>query len=385
MNTKKTLNNFCKFPSILGGKLNLSNTATSLNEFVDINSEDFVDKKFFFSGNSVVIEKSREITSFDMLLLLQILEFHQKYKTESVITDNELYKHSYTDEEKNKYLDYLKSYCQNEGKEAYEESLKDLETKNRFLSNVIQMKVDEDNFKKFKIYAESRESYSIAINVADLLKARRLRNQIENRKIVENSLRRLFSTDLVYYFLDEKLQIKIKDIKKNKHYKDWKDEVKECFYKNKHKSHRFYRHIIESMDVKNDASEIYVRINKGFLDFCDESKYFNFDNLIKLKSDSAKAFYLNACFSYKEILSKEYMYDLMDLKSERDCKNLEQAKKAIKELQLIDFLTKDSCYNKTTKMFNVKLTETEKIKQGLINQAKFTKAKRGKKKNVKSI
>lgn len=371
----KELKNNCKFPPILGGKIRLSSNTKEedVSNIIDINSEDFVDKKFFFSGNSVVVEKSREISPHDILLLLQIIEFHQKFKNESVVTISDKFEHTYSQEDKEKYIDLIRSYCQGEGKEAFQAVKNDEEAKARFLADLFQSKVDEENYNNFKIYANSKESYSIKIDVADLLKARGLRNQIENRKVVENSLKRLFNTSLVYYFLNETLQNKIKDIKKNKKYKEWKDEVKTCFYKNKHKSSRFYRHIIEAMNVNDDASIITVKINKGFLDFCDDSKYFNFDYFTNIKTDAAKNFYFNACFSYKEKLSKEYVYDLMDLNSIRDCKNLEKAKKAIEELKKCELLTDDSGYDRKTKMFNIKFSEEEKKKQGLVQQQKYSK------------
>lgn len=377
----KELKNVCKFPPLLGGKIRLSNLSNKKDEpttIVDMRSENFVDKKFFFSGNSVVVEKSREISSFDVLLLLQIIEFHQKFKSESEITESDKFKYSFSENDKERYADYLRAYCQGEGKEAYLEAAKDEETRRRFLADLVQSKVDEENYNKFKIYANSKESYSIKIDVADLLKARGLRNQVENRKIVANSLRRLFNTNLTYYFLNEKMQGKIKEIKKNKHYSEWKDEVKEYFYKNKIRANMFFRHIIENMDISEQATTIYIKINKGFLDFCDDSRYFDFDPLMKIKSDAAKNFYLNACFSYKEKLSKEYVYDLMDLNSVRDCKNLEKAKKAIEELKKCDLLTEDSGYDRQTKMFNIKFSDEEKKKQGLVQQQKYS-SKGGKK------
>jgi hypothetical protein len=132
------------------------------------------------------------------------------------------------------------------------------------------------------------------------------------------------------------------------------------------------------MNVNDDASIITVKINKGFLDFCDDSKYFNFDYFTSIKTDAAKNFYFNACFSYKEKLSKEYIYDLMDLNAERDDRNLTRAKKAIEELKKCDLLTEDSGYDRQTKMFNIKFSDEEKKKQGLVQQQKYS-SKGGKK------
>lgn len=382
--SKRELNNICRFPSLLGGKLSFSNRVNNIKindkkEIIKDYNNDFKDNKFFFSGNNVVLEKSREISTFDILLLLQIIETHQKYKDNSLLVTNENYEHTYDENDKKKFLDEIKKYCEGEGKNEYRAVSSNERKRKEYLADLLQKKVDESNYNEYKMYADSEESYLIDIDVSVLLKARGLRNQIENRMIIESSLNNLFNTSLTYYFLNDSLVQKIKDIKKNKQYKDWKFEVKEYFIKNRFKSKRFYRHIIEHMKMSEDLKTLKVRINKGFLDFCDSSKLFNFEKLTRLKSHSAKAFYINSCFSYKEKLTKEYIYELMDLNSDREDNNLSKAKKAIDELKSVNFLSDESCYDKANKMFIIKFTDEEIKKQGLVQQKKYS-YKKGKSK-----
>lgn len=378
MTTK--LNNHCNFPTILGGKLKIMTNQKNVVDLTHIDrdaialieEDSFRDRNLFFSGNSVVVESFRILSSFDMLLLLQIVEYHQKMKN-SETTEHKEYKITLDQEDKDLYKNEIIVKCFDDiNSEEYEKanSIENEDEQREYVLNLIQKKADEQNRKKFDMYAISRENYCIKIDVAELLKQRGLRNQIENRAVIKNSLLNLFNTSLAFYFFKDSVSEKIKEAKKGRKYIEWKEDVKDIFFKNKIRSKTFYRHIVEAIDIDQEINTITIQINKGFLDYCEESRHFDYSHLFELNLNSAKTFFINSSFAYKEILSKEYIFDIMDLRFKENCKNLKKANEAIAELIEIGFLTKESRYDKSTGNFHIFQKREEVVKKPIFKKNK---------------
>ena len=361
------LNNTLKFPSILG-KIDLETSKVVKNVLED---------KYTFNGNKVVLEKKNNISTFDMILLLQLIESSQKINSEMVSKED--YKTSYTKEERSDYLSFVKKYCEEgEGKETYDSLKNDKEGRLSYISKLVQEKLDDDNLEKYKMFAESSENYKMKIDVGMLLKARNLSNKVENRAVIVNSLENLFSTVIKFYFLNEDLSNDFKKIKQNKQYSEWKVDIKSHFLKNKRKSKMFLRHLIEKMSVSEDYKVINIELNKGFVDYCSSSRFYDYNSLVNLKGNSTKAFYYYVSFNYKEFMSKELMFDVMNLNYSRADRNLAKAKEAITELISKNILTKDSGYDRKMKRFVIKLTLSESKKLGYTRRIKSSKRSRKK-------
>lgn len=378
MTTK--LNNHCKFPSIIGGKLKImTNTKKNIDmSLIDreaialIEEDSFRDRNLFFSGNSVVVESFRMLSSFDMLLLLQIVEYHQKMRNSELIEHKE-YKITLDQEDKDLYKNDVFVKCFDDiNSEEYEKanSIEDEDQQRQYILNLIQKKADEQNRKKYDMFAIERENYCIKIDVAELLQQRGLRNQIENREVIKNSLLNLFNTSFGFYFFKESISEKIAECKKGKKYIEWKEDVKEIFFKNRNRTKAFYRHVVEAIDIDNEIKNITIQINKGFLDYCQESRHFDYSCLLKLSLNSSKAFFINSSFANKEIISKEYLFDIMDLKYGQASKNLAKANEAIAELIEIGFLTKESRYDKSTGNFHIFQKREQVVKKPILKKNK---------------
>ena len=225
---KISLNNNLRFPSIIAGKIKFSTNRYNNETFCDEND-------MLFSGDSVVIEKSNKITTFDMLLLLQIVEYYQKNKDKSMlINKNNTSELEFEKEDKDMYLKEIYNMCENKDSEhnIKYKSLQ-IEQKKQYIFNLLKEKIDNENYKKYNIYPKTDDCYKLRIEVSELLKARGLKNQIENRKVIMNSLETLFSTYFKFYFLKDELKQKFKEVKSNKIYKEWKGEISELFQKHK--------------------------------------------------------------------------------------------------------------------------------------------------------
>ena len=142
MTTK--LNNHCNFPNILGSKLKITNLMKKIQNTtsfdVTVEEESFRDNNKFFSGNNVVIEQRRPVSSFDMLLLLQIVEYHQKYKTSELIEHKE-YKITLDQEDKDLYKNEIIVKCFDDiNSEEYEKanSIENEDEQREYVLNLIQ-------------------------------------------------------------------------------------------------------------------------------------------------------------------------------------------------------------------------------------------------------
>ena len=370
------LNNHCNFPNILGSKLKITNLMKKIQNTtsfdVTVEEESFRDNNKFFSGNNVVIEQRRPVSSFDMLLLLQIVEYHQKYKTSELIEHKE-YKITLDQEDKDLYKNEIIVKCFDDiNSEEYEKanSIENEEQQREYILNLIQKKADEQNRKKYDMFAVEKENYFIEIDTAELLKQRGIRNKLENRIVIKNSLFNLLDNILSFYFFKDSVAEKIKEAKKGKKYAEWKDEVKDIFIKNKHKTKQFHRHILENMSTDEEYNTIKIQINKGFLDYCSESQHFDYSHLMNLKLGSAKAFFINSSFAYKEILSKAYVFDLMDLKYKLNSRNLIEAVNSINELIKVGFLDEKSRYDKSTGNFYIYQKREQVVKKPTFKKLK---------------
>lgn len=363
--TKTKLINQCKFPAMIAGKMKLTQVKSRktdkdiLSEEIDFElkeNNDFLDKNLFFSGNTVVVEQRVPVSSFDLFLLLQIVEFHQKMKN-SVILENKKYKRTFDDEDKQLYKNEVLTKCFNDidsvEYETYNTLVENQEARKNYVLDLIQAKADEQNKIKWNMFAIEKENYYIEIDVIELLKARKIKNQIENREVIRNSLLNLFDASFCFYFLKDSIAEKIKDCKKGKKYAEWKDEVREIFNKNKSRTKQFHRHIIESFDVDNEITKIKIQVNKGFLDYCEESRHFDYTPFAALKSHSSKAFFTNCYFEKKDCMSKEYVFDIMDLKHSIDSRNVKNAILALEELVKIGFLDEKTTYDKKSGNFYI--------------------------------
>ncbi|BFU77296.1 hypothetical protein ALC152_05110 [Arcobacter sp. 15-2] len=356
------LNNTVKFPNLLG-KIDLETSRVM---------ENVLEEKYSFNGNNIVLERKNNISTNDMILLLQLIESSQKMNSELVMNDN--YKTTYTDDERSSYISSVKKYClEGEGREIYQSFKDDKEGRLAYISKLVQERLDKDNLEKYKMYFESDENYKLKVDIGMLLKARNLVNKVENRAVIVNSLENLFGTVIKFYFLNEDLSNDFKKIKQNKTYSEWKDEVKSHFIKNKRKSKMFLRHLIEKMNVSEDYKVVEIELNRGFVDYCSTSRFYNYEHLINLKGNSAKALFFYISFNYKEFMTKDLMFDVMDLNYARADRNLAKAKESINELIEKGILTKSSGYDRKNKRFVIKLTASESKKLGYVNRIKYSK------------
>lgn len=291
----------------------------------------------------------------------------------SEITEHKEYKLTFDDEDKDLYKDEVIVKCfddvNSEEFDTYN-SIEDESEQKKYIYNLIQKKADEQNRKKFDMFAISRENYCIKIDVAELLKQRGIKNQIDHRNVIRNSLLNLFNTSLGFYFFKDSVSEKIKEVKKGRKYIEWKEDVKDIFFKNRNRSKTFYRHIVEAIDIDQEINTITIQINKGFLDYCEESRHFDYSHLMELSLNSAKAFFINSSFAYKEILSKEYVFDIMNLNYKEKYRNLKKANEAIAELIEIGFLTKESKYDKETENFHIFQKREEVVKKPIFKKNK---------------
>ncbi len=363
----ETLNNTARIPHILGSKLQMASGRT-----VDIFAEE--EDKFVFYGNDIVLERSRPITTYNTILFLQIINFYQQFVEKRELIDNEDYKFSFTNDDRNKHIKDVKESClHGENKDLFLTLGKD--EKLNYIDKLIQEKKDNELLEETnnKMYLNTDKNIKINIDTGMLLRSRGTRSSLNTRTYIFNSLRELQSTTMTWYILPDSLKKEFVKIKSNKSYGEYKEELTKFFMRNKGKCKIQVRNLIERTNAEDDLKKMDIQINKGFLDLADKSKFFNYSKMNNLKSNSAKMFYFFLTFNYKEKMTKDYLYDILDLNYSKASRNLEKAKEVINELIEKEVLTKTSCYDTKTKMFSIYLTPEEKKKMGYESRIKYSK------------
>lgn len=359
---KTTNNNIIKFPRMLGSRLriNVSKNNTNKQEIDEINS---FNNMVFYGNESVLKFYGTEPNLYDMWLYFQLIEAFQKgnisfENKEFIDCDIET-----SQEAKQKLMD---NYF-----DLYKNELTLFSTnkeKQEFLMSKVEIEIERRKSEIEKVlYLKSEQVVVVNVDFASLLKERGLTTNLNNKMALANSLKRLTTVGLEWYILDSETSEEFKKIKQ-KHKNNsslYLDELKECFQKNYTKSKNYFRTLLHDGCIKDNYSTGVIRIDKGFFDLTLKSETFDFSVFKKIKGNVSKILYVNLAYAYKSIMSKEYLYEILNLEqNRRDDKKLETVQEAIKELIKNNILDKSSGYDKTNKVFKIVLDEDFAEKSG---------------------
>lgn len=363
-----TNNNVIKFPRILGSRLrvNVSKNSTYKEDVEDITSTDNI----VFYGNKLVLKFfGTEPTVQDLWLYFQLIETFQKGKISFENKDDT----EFEDQELSKME---KSKLIKEYFEFYKKELSFIHTteeKKAFLMLKVEEEIERRKIEIEKIlYLKSDKIVETKVDFVVLLKERGLTVNLNNKIVLANSLKRLTTLGLEWYILDDETENEFKKIKQSHKNNSsfYIEELKECFIKNISKFKVYFRTLLHDGCILDNHSTAIIRIDKGFFDLTLRSETFDFSVFKKLKGNVSKILYVNLVYAHKNIMSKEYLYNILNLEeNRRDDKKLETSQNAIKELIKHKILDPKSGYDKDNKVFKIFLDEEFFLKSGL--KAKF--------------
>lgn len=359
----KTNNNIIRFPRLLGSRLraNVSKNNTHKQNFDEITSTDNI----VFYGNKLVLKFfGTEPNVYDLWLYFQLIESFQKGNIS--FEDKEDLDSDDAELDKKEKQKLIKEYAELYKKElSYISSTED---KKAFLVSKVEEEMERRKINIEKIlYLKSDKVVETKIDFAALLKERGLTINLNNKIALANSLKRLITVGLEWYVLDEETEEEFKKIKQS--YKNnsslYIEDLKACFSKNVSKLRVYFRGLLHDGYILDNYSTAVIRIDKGFFDLTLKSETFDFSVFKKIKGNVSKILYVNLSYAYKSVMSKEYLYEILNLEqNRRDDKKIETVKEAIKELVKNKILDEKSGYDKTNKVFKIVLDEEFSEKSG---------------------
>ncbi len=256
---------------------------------------------------------------------------------------------------------------------------------------------DKDLIKYFKkqtsiSFKLGREDYfSFSIKVNELIKLLGVTNETKTRQSILSSFIYLYSLDLKFYEIKEVALKELQKIKRGKNYAVYINELEEWFKLHKNDLNYFtlhFRKFIDKLSIKkNERREIEIEcsINKIFLEVLAANKisfkHFELEPLQKIKGNSAKLLYIHLYFANKKILTKEYLFDILDLSKKSLPKDkLKTLKNAFTELKKFGI---DTEYKEGKFYIDNKNLKEKESKNGLRKNQR--KKQRNTKKNYKEV
>jgi hypothetical protein len=380
---KTTNNNIIQFPRILGSRFrsnpnNKNNTNINTENsfmFPSVDDVDSIDNFIFYGDKLVLNFYGAEPSVSDMWLYFQLIEAFQKT---NISFENK-------DENSKKELEdkeisvSTKNELVREYKETYKKELSYLDTieeKNSFLRSKVDEEIERRKLEIDRIlYLNSPTNVVVDIDINMLLKERGLTVNLHNKESIVKSLGRLNSVCLGWYVLNDNLSEEFKQLKQkyNNNSSLYLEPLKDLFKRRIHKTSIYFRHLLNGVDISEEMSSARIRLNKGFFDLTLRSERFDFSIFKKLEGNTAKTLFVNLSYSFKNVMSKEYIYNILNLEEKtRDDKKLSTVRKTIDELIKNDVLSKNSGYDRTNKVFKLELTEEFYEKSGIKAKVEYT-------------
>jgi hypothetical protein len=374
-------NNIIQFPRVLGARFranpnNRNNTNIDTNSPLIIPSSEDVDSidNFIFYGDKLVLKFVGEPSVSDMWLYFQLIEAFQKTNI-SFENKDENSKKELEDKE---ISASAKNELVREYRIVFKKELSYLDTteeKNSFLRSKVDEEIEKRKLKIDRIlYLNSPVNVVVDIDINMLLKERGLTINLHNKESIVKSLERLNNIGLSWYVLNDNLSEEFKKVKQkyNNNSSLYLEELRDLFKRRIHKTNMYFRHLLNGVNITKEMSSAKIRIDKGFFDLTLRSERFDFSIFKKLEGNISKTLFVNLSYAYKNIVSKEYIYNLLSLEeNRRDDKKLLTVKNAIQDLIKNEVLSDKSGYDKENKVFKLELNEEFYVKSGLKAKSEY--------------
>lgn len=390
-----TNNNIIQFPRVLGARFranpnNRNNTNIDTNSTLIFPSSEDVDSidNFIFYGDKLVLKfVGAEPSVSDMWLYFQLIEAFQKtnisFETKDENSKKEL-------EDKEISIDAKRTLAK-EYQEKYKKELSylySMDEKKDFLRSKVEEEIEKRKLEIDRIlYLNSYTNVVVDIDINMLLKDRGLPVNLNNKLPIINSLERLNAIGLSWYVLSDSLSEEFKKVKQkhNNNSSLYLEELRDLFKRRIHKTSIYFRHLLNGVSIPEEMSSAKIKLDKGFFDLTLRSERFDFSVFKKLEGNVSKTLFVNLSYAYKNVMSKEYLYNLLSLEeNRRDDKKLVTVKNAIQDLIKNEVLSETSGYDRTNKVFKLELNEEFYEKSGLKAKVEYLQKKEEKLKKLQN-
>lgn len=382
----KKNNNIITFPSALGARFyanpsRFDSSREISTEYIE-NGENIESiGNLIFYGDKIVLEFTGiEPSVSDMWLYFQIIENFQK--GDISYEDKNDYEKSHVDNEislktKKKLVDEYSILYKNDIQKIF-----DTDERTNFIFEKVEKEIERRKQKiEDYLYLSSNKNVVVDINISSLLKERDLDLDINNKLVIASGLKRLAKIGLNWYIMNDSLVEEVKALKKkfNNNSSLYMNDLTVLFKKRISKTNLYIRQLIQGANVEDNYSIARVFLDKGFFDLTLRSQKFDFSILKQLKGNVAKTLFVNLNFAFKNSMTKDYLYSVLNLnESTRDDKKLATSKTAIQELIRNEILTPESGYDKTSQTFKFYLSESFFIKSGYKAKQEYSLKKQSK-------